>query len=87
MTDRDHPLSVTCKAKLLNISRGLVHYRPRSTRQEDLALIRRIDQSHLKHPSMSARMLQRFLGRQGIHVGQRHLGTLMEHMGIQALCP
>ena len=32
------------------------------------------------------RMLRRMLMRQGVHVGRRHLGTLMAGMGIQALC-
>jgi putative transposase len=29
MIDREHPLSVVRQAKLLNISRGAVYYRPR----------------------------------------------------------
>lgn len=87
MIDRDHPLSVTRQAKLLDISRGAVYYRPRTTSDADLALMRRIDELHLEHPFMGARMLRRVLARQGIHVGRRHLGTLMQRMGIQALCP
>lgn len=49
--------------------------------------MRMIDQLHLEHPFMGARMLKRMLLRQSVHVGRRHLGTLMERMGIQALCP
>jgi putative transposase len=36
---------------------------------------------------MGARMMRRQLQRQGIHAGRRHLSTLMDRMGIQALCP
>jgi putative transposase len=36
---------------------------------------------------MRARMMRRQLQRQGIHFGRRHMETLMQHMGIQALCP
>jgi putative transposase len=39
--------------------------------------MRRIDELHLEHPFMGARMLRRQLQRQGIHVGRRHMGTLM----------
>jgi len=85
--DRDHPLSVVRQAKLLDISRGAVYYQPRPTSGADLALMRRIDELHLEHPFMGARMLRRVLARQGIFVGRRHLGTLMQRMGIQALCP
>jgi putative transposase len=87
MIDREHPLSVVRQARLLEISRGAVHYQPRPTSESDLALMRRIDELHLEHPFMGARMLRRQLQRQGIHVGRRHMGTLMQRMGIQALCP
>ena len=87
MIDRSHSLSLTRQTQLLGISRGSVYYLPRLTGEADLALMRRIDELHLEHPFMGARMLRRQLQRQGIHVGRRHLGTLMERMGIEALCP
>ena len=87
MIDRDHQLSITRQAKLLEISRGTVYYLPRPVSAEDLALMRRIDELHLEHPFMGARMLRRQLARQGIHAGRRHIGTLMLRMGIQALAP
>ena len=87
MIDREHPLSLVRQAKLLEISRGTVYYQPRPTSAADLALMRLIDQLHLEHPFMGARFLRRMLRLQGVHVGRRHLGTLMERMGIQALCP
>jgi HTH-like domain len=75
------------QASLLEISRGAVYYQQRPTSEADLALMRRIDELHLEHPFMGARMMRRQLQRQSIHVGRRHLSTLMELMGIQALCP
>jgi len=87
MIDREHPLSVVRQAKLLDISRGAVYYRPRPTSDADLALMRRIDELHLERPFMGARMLRRMLLREGVRVGRRHLGTLMLRMGIEALCP
>ena len=87
MIDREHPLSVVRQAKLLEISRSAVYYRPRPTREADLALMRRIDELHLEHPFMGARMLRRMLQREGMRVGRRHMGTLMQRMGIAALCP
>ena len=87
MIDRSHSLSLTRQTQLLGISRGSVYYLPRLTSEADLALMRRIDELHLEHPFMGARMLRRQLQRQGIHVGRRHLGTLLERMGIEAQCP
>ncbi|MBM3362759.1 MAG: hypothetical protein FJY42_08860, partial [Betaproteobacteria bacterium] len=40
--------------------------------------MRRIDELHLEHPFMGARMLRRVLARQGIFVGRRHLGGIKE---------
>ena len=87
MIDRTHDLTVTRQARLLNISRGSVYYLPRPTSAADLALMRRIDELHLEHPFMGARMLQGQLHREGVKAGRRHITTLMQHMGIQALAP
>jgi len=87
MINRDHKLSITRQAELLNISRGTVYYLPQPVSPADLALMRRIDQLHLEHPFMGARMLRDQLGRQGIRAGRRHIRTLMRRMGIEALAP
>jgi putative transposase len=87
MIDRDHALPITRQAELLGISRGAVYYLPRPTSQADEALMRRIDELHLEYPFMGARMLRRQLAREGVHVGRRHIGTLMQRMGIEALAP
>lgn len=87
MIDRDDRLSVTRQAQLLGISRGSVYYLPRPVSDSDLALMRRLDELHLEHPFMGARMLRDQLARQGIHAGRRHIGALMQRMGITALAP
>jgi putative transposase len=87
MIDRDHQLSITRQAQLLNISRGTVYYLPQPVSPADLVLMRKIDELHLEHPFMGARMLRDQLLRQGFGVGRRHVRTLMLRMGIEALAP
>ena len=88
MIDRNHTLPLSRQAELLDISRGAVYYQARPISEADLALMRRIDELlHLRHPFMGARMLRRMLAQEGIHVGRRHIGTLMRRMGIAALAP
>ena len=87
MIDRKHVLPITRQAELLSISRGSVYYLPRPVSEADLALMRRIDELHLEHPFMGARMLRDQLHRDGIKVGRKHVGTLMQRMGIAALAP
>jgi putative transposase len=72
---------------LLKVSRGSVYYPPKPVSEADLGLMRRIDELHLKHPFMGARMLRDQLAHEDIHVGRRHIGTLMRRMGIEALAP
>ena len=87
MIDRDHDLSITRQAKLLEISRGTLYYLPRPVSPADLALMHKLDELHLEHPFMGARMLRDQLARPGIRAGWRHIGTLMLRMGFQALAP
>ena len=87
MIDRDHTLSITRQARLLNISRGTVYYRPQPVSPPELALMRTLDELHLTHPFMGARMLRDQLARHGLHAGRRHIRTLMRRMGIEAVAP
>jgi putative transposase len=85
MIDVHHALSISRQAQLAGISRGSVYYLPRPVSPADLALMRRIDELHLEHPFMGARMLRDQLNRKGFKVGRKHVGTLMKRMGIEAL--
>ena len=87
MIERDHKLPITRQAELLKVSRGTVYYLPKPVSEADLALMLRIDKLHLKHPFMGARMLRDQLAGEGIHVGRRHIRTLMIRMDIEALAP
>ena len=78
MIDRTHRLSLTRQAVALGISRGAVYYVPRPPSAWDLALMRRIDALHLDFPFAGARMLRRLLRREGLDVGRRRVGTLMQ---------
>ena len=85
MIDRNHDLSIARQAKALNISRGSVYYQRRLASAEDLKIMRRLDQLHLDHPFMGARMLRDMLNREGVSIGRRHVATLMRRMGIEAI--
>jgi len=85
MIDRDHALSISRQAQLVGISRGSVYYRPKPVNTVDLELMRHVDELHLEHPFMGARMLRDQLNREGFDVGRKHVGTLMKRMGIEAL--
>jgi putative transposase len=85
MIDRGHALSVTKQAEVVGIARSTVYYLPRAVPAADLELMRRIDELHLEFPFAGARMLRRLLAADGSKVGRRHVKTLMDRMGIEAL--
>ena len=47
--------------------------------------MRRIDELHLNCPFAGARMLRDMLKPEGFAAGRKHVGTLMDKMGIAAL--
>jgi putative transposase len=85
MIDRAHDLPIGKQAAALNISRGSVYYLPRPVSAADLVLMRRIDELHLEFPFAGSRMLRGLLAAEGSKVGRRHVKTLMQRMGIEAL--
>src|ERR1700677_1297904 len=85
MIDRAHDLPITRQAEALNISRSSVYYLPLPVPDADLAIMRRLDRLHLEFPFAGSRMLQGLLVAEGSKIGRRHVKTLMQRMGIEAL--
>src|SRR5665647_3095353 len=85
MIDREHDLSITRQAEVLEISRGSVYYLPRPVSAADLVVMQRLDRLHLEYPFAGSRMLRALLALQGCKIGRRHVKTLMRRMGIEAL--
>src|SRR6266704_1354829 len=85
MIDRDHELSVTSQAAAVGIARSTVYYLPRPASAADLDLMKQIDKLHTEFPFAGSRMLRCLLAADGSKVGRRHVKTLMDRMGIEAL--
>ena len=85
MIDCTHALPLTRQVELVGISRGAVYYHPEPVSEADQRLMKRIDALNLAHPFMGSRMLRDMLNREGFEVGRRHVATLMQRMGIEAL--
>jgi putative transposase len=85
MINREHDLPITKQAEVLHISRGSVYYLPRPVPAPDLEVMRRLDRLHLEFPFAGSRMLQGLLVAEGSKIGRRHVRTLMQRMGIEAL--
>jgi len=85
MIDHGHDLPITKQAEVLRISRGSIYYLPRPVPEADLAIMRHLDRLHLEFPFAGSRMLRGLLVAEGCKIGRRHVKTLMQRMGIEAL--
>jgi hypothetical protein len=56
---------VTRQCKLLALNRSTVYYQPHPVSEQDLQLMRRIDELHLTHPYYGARRMAKQLRREG----------------------
>ena len=80
-------LSVRRQCELLNLARSGVYRRGPVTGADDLALMRRIDELHLKWPFYGSRRMVFELNQAGHGVNRKRVQRLMRVMGIEALVP
>lgn len=72
---------------MLGISRSGFYYEPAGESEENLRLMRRIDEEYTKAPFFGSRRMVERLREQGYPVNRKRVSRLMEAMGIQALYP
>ena len=87
MIDRTHSLPVTRQCQLLNLNRSTGYYQPMGVSDEDLKLMRLIDEIHLKRPFYGSRRIRDDLQDLGYPVNRKRVQRLMRKMGIMALYP
>lgn len=87
MIDRDHALPITRRCELLGVARSTVYYRPAPVSDEDLELMRLIDETHLELPFYGSRRLCDELAVRGHRVNRKRVQRLLRQMGLAALYP
>jgi putative transposase len=86
--DRDHPtLSVRRQCTMLGIARSGVYRLPCPANDDDLALLRRIDELFTRWPFLGSRRLTAMLRADGEAINRKRVQRLMRRMGIAALGP
>jgi len=87
MIDRAHSMPITRQCRLLELGRSSVYYQAVPLPEATLALMRRIDEIHLKLPFYGSRKIRDQLQREGHKVNRKKVQRLMHLMGISALYP
>jgi putative transposase len=84
----DHPhLSICRQCELLGLNRSTYYLPPATASEEDLRLMRLIDQQFLKTPFYGSRRMTAFLERSGETVNRKRVQRLMALMGLEPLFP
>lgn len=80
-------LSIRRQCELLGISRSGLYYEPCPESEENLGLMRRLDELHLDHPVYGSRRLTVLLQREGRAVNRKRVMRLLQVMGVEAIYP
>jgi putative transposase len=83
----EHELPKTRRCALLEVARSTAYYRPGPVSEEDLALMRLIDEVHLQYPFYGSRRMRDELEDRGHTVNRKRVQRLMRVMDLRALYP
>lgn len=77
--------SISQQCDMLSINRSSLYYKPCTVKEEDLDVMRRMDQMYQEDPTRGTRRYCDDLALEGIHVGRDKVRTLMRIMCICAV--
>ena len=84
----DHPdLSIARQCELLGLARSTYYSSPAQESEENLHLMRLLDEQYLRTPFYGSRRMAQWLSREGYEVNRKRVQRLMRIMGIEALYP
>jgi putative transposase len=83
----DATISVRRQCELLGVNRSSVYYRPAGESEENLRLMRLIDEQYTRTPFYGSRRMKIALEEQGYPVNRKRVARLMKLMGIEAVYP
>ncbi len=86
--DRDHPgLAIRRQCTLLSVARSSVYRLPRPANDDDLLMMRLIDELFTAWPFLGSRRLAVMLREKGYSINRKRVQRLMRRRGIAALGP
>jgi putative transposase len=80
-------LSLVRQCQLLGVSRSSLYYQPVGPSEEELTLLRLIDEQYLKTPFYGSRRMVAHLRQQGFEINRKRVQRLMQQLGLHAIYP
>jgi putative transposase len=88
LIEPDHPhLSIARQCELLGLARSSYYYEPVPESEEDLQLMRLLDEQYTRTPFYGKRKMVVFLQEQGYAVDRKRVRRLMQLMGLETIYP
>ena len=87
MVNRGEGLSVRCQCNLVSVSRGSFYYKPLGETEENLRIMRLMDEHYLNHPTEGVLRMSDFLLALGIVANHKRVRRLLRLMGLMAIYP
>ena len=88
MIEPDHAeLSIVRQCELLEIARSSYYYQPVPISEEDLLLMRFLDEQYTRTPYYGKRKMVVYLKEQGYTVDRQRVRRLMQLMGLEPIYP
>ncbi|WP_084691911.1 IS3 family transposase [Desulfobacter vibrioformis] len=88
LVDKKHPeISITKQCELLQISKGVLYYKPKPVDSYTLTLMDLLDEQHTRTPFYGSRRLTAYLNALGHPVNRKRVQRLMKLMRIEAIYP
>jgi len=85
MTEKNIDICLFRQCELLCIHRSGLYYKPVSETEENLQMMRMMDEQYFKTPFYGIRRLTAWLNQKGYHVNRKRVKRLMELMGWQTI--
>lgn len=87
LVDNRHSLSIRKQCDLLSVHKSGIYYAPKGEKQENLEIMRLMDEHYLKHPTEGVIRMQDFLFAMGFVVNHKRVRRLLRLMGLMAIYP
>ena len=83
----DPDLSIRRQCELLGVNRASLYYEPAGESEQNLLLMRLMDEQYTRAPFYGSRRMTAWLATRGFEVNRKRISRLMELMGIEAVYP
>lgn len=87
MVNKDLNISIRCQCEILDISRSSFYYHGKPESEENLAIMRIIDERHLQKPTHGVLRMEDYLRSRNYHINEKRVRRLMRKMGIETIYP